>query len=58
MYGKVGAQSLSSGSSGPLRLNEQGSLVTHAYGGKYAEAAKKTITNELSKIFVFNKYFI
>jgi len=39
MYGKVGAQSLSSGSSGPLRLNEQGSLVTHAYGGKYAEAA-------------------
>lgn len=39
MYGKVGAQSLSSGSVGPLRLNEQGSLVTHAYGGKYAEAA-------------------
>jgi len=39
MYGKVGEQSLSSGSSGPLRLNEQGTLVATGYGGKYAEAA-------------------
>lgn len=39
MYGKVGAQSLSNGSSGPLRIDEQGKLVVGAYGGKYAEAA-------------------
>lgn len=39
MYGKVGAQSLSSGSSGPLRLDETGCLMAQAYGGKYAEAA-------------------
>ena len=39
MYGKVGAQTLSAGASGPIRLDEQGALVARAYGGKYAEAA-------------------
>jgi len=39
MYGKVGEQSLSNGSVGPLRLDTRGSLVTVNGGGKYAEAA-------------------
>ena len=39
MYGKVGAQSLSSGTVGPLRLDETGCLMAQARGGKYAEAA-------------------
>lgn len=39
MYGKVGAQTLSSGSSGPIRLDGSGCLMSQAYGGKYAEAA-------------------
>ena len=39
MYGKVGVQSLSNGSAGPLRLDERGGLVTSGGGGKYAEAA-------------------
>lgn len=39
MYGKVGVQSLSSGSSGPVRLNERGDIIAQPAGGKYAEAA-------------------
>ena len=39
MYGKVGAQTLSSGSAGPVRLDSSGCLMAQAYGGKYAEAA-------------------
>lgn len=39
MYGKVGVQSLSNGSTGPLRLDERGCLITAGGGGKYAEAA-------------------
>lgn len=39
MYGKVGAQSLSSGASGPLRLDVDGAMVTRNIAGKYREAA-------------------
>ena len=39
MYGKVGVQDLSSGSTGPIRLDERGALVVSGLGGKYAEAA-------------------
>jgi hypothetical protein len=39
MYGKMGAQSLSSGATGPLRLDEFGYLCTRGAAGKYAEAA-------------------
>ena len=39
MYGKVGVQSLSSGSSGPVRLNERGDIISQPAGGKYTEAA-------------------
>jgi len=39
MYGKVGAQSLSDGASGPIRIDESGCIMSKAYGGKYAEAA-------------------
>lgn len=38
MYGKVGAQSLSSGSTGPIRIDGRGNVST-AGGGKYREAA-------------------
>lgn len=37
MYGKVGVQSLSSGSGGPIRLDSRGNVST-AGGGKYREA--------------------
>jgi len=37
MYGKVGVQSLSSGSTGPIRLDTRGN-VHGAKGGKYTEA--------------------
>jgi hypothetical protein len=39
MYGKVGAQSLSDGSTGPVRLDSRGNLVV-AQGGKYRDAAE------------------
>lgn len=39
MYGKQGAQSLSAGAVGPLRLDTDGALVVRACGAKYAEAA-------------------
>lgn len=39
MYGKVGAQSLSSGSTGPLRLDTDGALITKNCSGSLAEAA-------------------
>ena len=37
MYGKVGVQSLSNGSTGPIRLDSIGNVAT-ACGGKYREA--------------------
>jgi len=37
MYGKVGEQTLSNGSAGPIRIDKTGALVTSSYG-KYAEA--------------------
>lgn len=37
MYGKVGVQSLSDGSAGPVRLDVRGN-VSNAKGGKYTEA--------------------
>lgn len=37
MYGKVGEQTLSSGSTGPIRIDKTGALVVSNYG-KYAEA--------------------
>ena len=37
-YGKVGVQSLSDGSSGPLRLDTDGALVVMPSGGKYTAA--------------------
>ena len=39
MYGKVGAQDLDSGSSGPLRLDSDGALFTRNIAGKYTEPA-------------------
>lgn len=45
-YGKVGVQSLSNGSVGPVRLNAEGALVTQSGGGKYYE-----LTNA-GKVFV------
>ena len=38
MYGKVGVQSLSDGSTGPVRLDKRGNLMV-SLSGKYAEAA-------------------
>lgn len=39
MYGKRGSQTLSSGTSGPIRLDGAGCQMVQAYGGKYQEAA-------------------
>jgi hypothetical protein len=41
MYGKVGVQSLSNGSVGPLRIDERGALVVANEGGRYYEAVKR-----------------
>jgi hypothetical protein len=41
MYGKVGVQDLSSGSSGPLRINAEGGLIVEINGAKYAEDARR-----------------
>ncbi len=39
MYGKVGAQALASGSSGPVRLDADGALIARLSAGKYRDAA-------------------
>lgn len=39
MYGKVGEQSLSNGSGGPVRLGTTGEIITRLMGGKHREAA-------------------
>lgn len=39
MYGKVGAQTLANGSTGPLRLDTDGALIARPCAGKYTEAA-------------------
>jgi len=41
MYGKVGAQVLSSGGQGPLRIAGDGSLIVTLNNGKYVQAAKE-----------------
>ena len=41
MYGKVGVQALSLGSSGPVRLNTEGAMVVEIGGAKYTEDARR-----------------
>src|SRR5574343_383040 len=41
MYGKMGVQTLTDGTSGPLRLNAEGALVVEIQGAKYAEDCRR-----------------